>query len=75
MDKVEDPRDISGISRFLSGGIGGISSQLSTSLFLAISFSHSFLMNFDRYLSGRDTQGAQINFVVSFNIDVSLRLK
>lgn len=28
-DKVEDPRDISGISRFLSGGIGGISSQLS----------------------------------------------
>ncbi|KAL0949489.1 hypothetical protein HGRIS_009543 [Hohenbuehelia grisea] len=28
-DKVEDPRDISGTSRFLSGGIGGISSQLS----------------------------------------------
>ncbi|KAF8812504.1 mitochondrial carrier [Phlegmacium glaucopus] len=28
-DKVEDSRDISGISRFLSGGIGGISSQLS----------------------------------------------
>ncbi|KAI0771584.1 mitochondrial carrier [Trametes elegans] len=27
-DKVEDPRDISGVSRFLSGGIGGISSQL-----------------------------------------------
>ncbi|EIW61998.1 mitochondrial carrier [Trametes versicolor FP-101664 SS1] len=26
-DKVEDPRDISGISRFLSGGMGGISSQ------------------------------------------------
>ncbi|KAF8974498.1 mitochondrial carrier [Flammula alnicola] len=28
-DKVEDSRDISGISRFLSGGMGGISSQLS----------------------------------------------
>ncbi|KAF9485293.1 mitochondrial carrier [Pholiota conissans] len=28
-DKVDDPRDISGFSRFLSGGIGGISSQLS----------------------------------------------
>ncbi|PIL37110.1 transporter [Ganoderma sinense ZZ0214-1] len=28
-DKVEDTRDISGVSRFLSGGIGGISSQLS----------------------------------------------
>lgn len=29
-DHVDDPRDISGISRFLSGGIGGICSQLST---------------------------------------------
>lgn len=28
-DHVEDPREISSISRFLSGGIGGISSQLS----------------------------------------------
>ncbi|KAG2013565.1 mitochondrial carrier protein RIM2 [Coprinopsis cinerea AmutBmut pab1-1] len=28
-DKVEDPREISQLSRFLSGGIGGISSQLS----------------------------------------------
>lgn len=28
-DHVEDPREISGISRFLSGGIGGITSQLS----------------------------------------------
>ncbi|KAG6837427.1 hypothetical protein H0H93_009521 [Arthromyces matolae] len=28
-DKTDDPRDISGVSRFLSGGIGGISSQLS----------------------------------------------
>jgi len=28
-DKVEDSREISGVSRFLSGGIGGISSQLS----------------------------------------------
>jgi len=28
-DKVEDPRQISGVSRFLSGGFGGISSQLS----------------------------------------------
>lgn len=28
-DHVEDPREISGISRFLSGGIGGLSSQLS----------------------------------------------
>ncbi|KAI9001053.1 mitochondrial carrier [Trametes punicea] len=27
-DKVDDPRDISGVSRFLSGGIGGITSQL-----------------------------------------------
>ncbi|KAH7920164.1 mitochondrial carrier [Leucogyrophana mollusca] len=29
VDHVEDSRDISGTSRFLSGGIGGISSQLS----------------------------------------------
>lgn len=28
-DKVEDPREISGVSRFLAGGIGGITSQLS----------------------------------------------
>lgn len=28
-DHVEDTRDISGVSRFLSGGMGGISSQLS----------------------------------------------
>ncbi|KAI1795191.1 mitochondrial carrier [Ganoderma leucocontextum] len=28
-DKVDDPRDISGVSRFLSGGMGGITSQLS----------------------------------------------
>ncbi|PCH41083.1 mitochondrial carrier [Wolfiporia cocos MD-104 SS10] len=28
-DHVDDPRDISGVSRFLSGGLGGISSQLS----------------------------------------------
>ncbi|THV08481.1 mitochondrial carrier [Dendrothele bispora CBS 962.96] len=28
-DHVDDPRDISGVSRFLSGGIGGICSQLS----------------------------------------------
>jgi len=28
-DKVDDPRDIHGVSRFLSGGIGGLSSQLS----------------------------------------------
>ncbi|EEB92040.1 hypothetical protein MPER_09505, partial [Moniliophthora perniciosa FA553] len=28
-DNVDDPRNISGVSRFLSGGIGGISSQLS----------------------------------------------
>lgn len=28
-DKVDDARDISGTSRFLSGGIGGITSQLS----------------------------------------------
>ncbi|CDO71264.1 hypothetical protein BN946_scf184908.g21 [Trametes cinnabarina] len=27
-DHVEDPRDISGVSRFMSGGIGGITSQL-----------------------------------------------
>ncbi|TCD68192.1 hypothetical protein EIP91_011364 [Steccherinum ochraceum] len=28
-DKVDDPREISGVSRFLSGGIGGLTSQLS----------------------------------------------
>lgn len=28
-DHVDDPREISSVSRFLSGGIGGISSQLS----------------------------------------------
>ncbi|CCM03175.1 uncharacterized protein FIBRA_05297 [Fibroporia radiculosa] len=28
-DHVDDPREISGVSRFLSGGMGGISSQLS----------------------------------------------
>ncbi|KAF8314793.1 mitochondrial carrier [Clavulina sp. PMI_390] len=27
-DHVDDPRDISGVSRFISGGIGGITSQL-----------------------------------------------
>lgn len=30
VDHVEDVRDISGLSRFLSGGMGGITSQLST---------------------------------------------
>lgn len=30
-DGVSDPREISGVSRFLSGGIGGITSQLSMS--------------------------------------------
>lgn len=30
VDHVEDPREISGVSRFLSGGMGGIASQLST---------------------------------------------
>jgi hypothetical protein len=29
VDDVEDIRDISGTSRFMSGGIGGITSQLS----------------------------------------------
>ncbi|KAI0068778.1 mitochondrial carrier [Artomyces pyxidatus] len=29
VDHVEDPREISGVSRFLSGGIGGITAQLS----------------------------------------------
>ncbi|KAI0081721.1 mitochondrial carrier [Panus rudis PR-1116 ss-1] len=29
VDHVDDPREISGVSRFLSGGIGGIASQLS----------------------------------------------
>lgn len=29
-DHVDDPRNISGVSRFMSGGIGGITSQLST---------------------------------------------
>ena len=29
VDHVEDPRDISGSSRFISGGMGGITSQLS----------------------------------------------
>ena len=28
-DHVDNPKDISGVSRFLSGGFGGISSQLS----------------------------------------------
>lgn len=47
-DKVDDPRDISGVSRFLSGGIGGLSSQLSMEV-------HLFLLRrndvFFRYLS------------------------
>lgn len=29
VDNVDDPREISSLSRFLSGGIGGITSQLS----------------------------------------------
>ena len=29
LDHVEDSREISGFSRFMSGGIGGITSQLS----------------------------------------------
>ncbi|KAF8316024.1 mitochondrial carrier domain-containing protein [Cantharellus anzutake] len=28
VDKVDDPREISGVSRFISGGIGGMTSQL-----------------------------------------------
>jgi hypothetical protein len=32
VDSVDDVREISGTSRFLSGGIGGITSQLSESL-------------------------------------------
>jgi hypothetical protein len=31
VDRVEDVQDISGTSRFISGGIGGITSQLSKS--------------------------------------------
>ncbi|TFY79868.1 hypothetical protein EWM64_g4142 [Hericium alpestre] len=34
VDKVEDPREISGTSRFLSGGMGGIASQLCMHTFL-----------------------------------------
>ena len=31
-DHVEDTREISGFSRFMSGGVGGITSQLSMEL-------------------------------------------
>lgn len=40
MDKVEDVQDISGVSRFISGGIGGISSQLSKSNSFGILFGY-----------------------------------
>lgn len=50
MDKVEDSRDISGTSRFLSGGVGGITSQLSKFSFLLLSLAIS-LINIGRYLS------------------------
>ena len=40
-DKVEDVRDISGVSRFLAGGMGGITSQLSMSISAVRPFSSS----------------------------------
>ena len=54
VDDVEDIRDISGTSRFMSGGIGGITSQLSESP------SHderSFALTFgDRHIPSRNTE-------------------
>ncbi len=43
-DHVDDPREISGVSRFLSGGIGGISSQLCKSRHLILSDLHFMLL-------------------------------
>ena len=52
-DHVDNSRDISGISRFLSGGIGGISSQLSTFL-PSLRSKTGFLYKYVRYISNRN---------------------
>ena len=44
VDNVEDVREISGTSRFLSGGMGGITSQLSECPL--VTMSRGFFVNF-----------------------------
>jgi solute carrier family 25 (mitochondrial phosphate transporter), member 23/24/25/41 len=48
-DKVEDSKDISGASRFIAGGMGGITSQLSAYR-VCYHWHVSILVNVPRYL-------------------------
>ncbi|KAI0092006.1 mitochondrial carrier [Irpex rosettiformis] len=60
-DHVDNPRDISGVSRFLSGGMGGISSQLSTSTLCPTLFVYSYLSYCARYIPDRNYESEQQN--------------
>lgn len=50
VDLVDDPRDISGVSRFLSGGIGGISSQLSPWFLVWVAHTYQLIRLFQAYI-------------------------
>ena len=55
VDNVEDVREISGTSRFLSGGMGGITSQLSECPL--VTMREAFSLTFwDRHLPSRNTE-------------------
>lgn len=57
VDNVEDIREISGTSRFLSGGLGGITSQLSECPLVAVT--EGFPLTFgDRHIPGGNTENA-----------------
>lgn len=60
-DHVEDPRDISGVSRFISGGMGGIVSQLCKH-FTKPMFCGSDLQN--SYISYRDFEDPGLPMVL-----------
>jgi hypothetical protein len=57
VDNVEDVREISGTSRFLSGGIGGITSQLSE-YFPVLVREPSVDVFGDRHIPNRDVENA-----------------
>jgi hypothetical protein len=59
VDHVEDTRNISGVSRFLSGGMGGITSQL-CSLSLCIVPLHRLLIS-NSDISHRNFEGEHEN--------------
>lgn len=62
MDGVEDVKDISGPSRFVSGGIGGITSQLSI-LFLLCNWL-ILTLTFSRHISHRNIEGIRTQSVL-----------